>query len=375
MATTVRAQTALHRLQALGQSVWLDFISRDLIQSGELQRLVDQGLLGMTSNPTIFAKAITGSGDYDAQLREEARAGKSPARIFEALAIRDIQAAADVLRPVYDDLDGADGFVSLEVSPHLANDTEGTIAEAERLWRAAGRPNVLIKIPGTEAGLPAIAASVAKGININVTLLFDVDRYEQVAGAYMEGLERYARSGGDTPLSRLASVASFFVSRVDTLVDSQLEGRPGGKALMGLAAVANAKLAYKRFQRLFSGDGRFAPLQAQGARVQRVLWASTSTKNPAYPDLKYVDPFIGPHTINTVPTQTLEAILDHVTVKPTLAEGVEEAEAQLEALARAGIDMKAVGTKLEVDGVALFAKSYDDLLQAIEKKVAEVARA
>jgi transaldolase len=372
MATTVGAQTALHRLQALGQSVWLDSISRDLIHSGDLQRLVDQGLLGMTSNPTIFEKAITAGADYDDLLRQEAHAGKSPSQIFEALAVRDIQEAADVLRPLYDRLDGEDGYVSLEVSPHLAGDTEGTIAEAERLWKAVDRPNVMIKIPGTAAGLPAIAATLAKGINVNVTLLFDVDRYEAVTGAYLEGLERYARSGGAHPLRRIASVASFFVSRVDTLVDGLLEEKPEGKSLMGLAAVANAKRAYGIFNRVFGGE-RFAPLKADGARVQRVLWASTSTKNPAYPDLKYVDSLIGPHTVNTVPQPTLEAILDHVVVTEALSEGMGEAEAQLEALKRAGIDMHAVGVKLEADGVALFAKSYDDLLAAIEKKASAVA--
>jgi transaldolase len=373
-SVTTGTETALHRLQALGQSIWLDSISRDLIRSGELQRLVEQGLLGMTSNPTIFEKAITGSADYDDLLRQSARAGMSPAEIFEALAVRDIRDAADVLRPVYERLDGVDGYVSLEVSPHLANDTEGTIVDAERLWRAVERPNVMIKIPGTEAGLPAISATVAKGINVNVTLLFDVDRYEQVANAYMEGLERYAAGGGARPLGRVASVASFFVSRVDTLVDGLLEQRPGGAALQGLAAVDNAKLAYERFESLFGGS-RFAPLRAQGARVQRVLWASTSTKNPAYPDLKYVDPLIGPHTVNTLPAPTLEAVLDHVTAGRTINEGLDEAKQHLAALAGAGIDLKAVAKQLEVDGVGLFAKSYDALLEAIEKKAREVAPA
>jgi transaldolase len=373
-SATTGTQTALHRLQALGQSIWLDSISRDLIRSGELQRLVDQGLLGMTSNPTIFEKAITGSPDYDDLLRQTARPGVSPAEIFEALAVRDIRDAADVLRPVYERLDGADGFVSLEVSPHLAHDTEGTIADAERLWRAVERPNVMIKIPGTEAGLPAISATLAKGINVNVTLLFDVDRYEQVAYAYMEGLERYAAGTGGRPLGRVASVASFFVSRVDTLADSLLEQSPEGAALQGLAAVANAKLAYERFEHLFGGS-RFAPLRAQGARVQRVLWASTSTKNPAYPDLMYVDSLIGPHTVNTLPAPTLEAVLDHVTDRLSIKEGLDEAKQHLAALARAGIDLKAVAKQLEEDGVALFAKSYDALLEAIEKKAKEVAPA
>jgi transaldolase/transaldolase/glucose-6-phosphate isomerase len=367
----------------LGQSIWLDNISRDLISSGGLQRLVDLGLLGVTSNPTIFEKAITGSGDYDAQLRDLARAGKSPAEIFEALAVRDIQQAADVLRPVYDRLEGIDGYVSLEVSPRLAHDTEGTIVEAERLWRTVDRPNVFIKIPGTAAGLPAISATLARGINVNVTLLFDVDRYEDVALAYMEGLERYGRDAGSAAsaasaasgagsLSRVASVASFFVSRVDAMVDAQLEGRPEAATLQGVAAVANAQVAYERFQSLF-GAPRFAALERQGARQQRVLWASTSTKNPNYPDLKYVDSLIGPHTVNTVPAPTLEAILDHVTVRPTIHEGLAEAHAQLEALAEAGISMKAVAAKLETDGVEQFAKSYDALLQAIEKKARQVA--
>jgi transaldolase len=364
--------TTLHRLQALGQSIWLDNISRGLIRSGELRRLVDEGLLGVTSNPTIFEKAITGSADYDERLAALARQGTPPAQIFEALAIQDVQEATDVLRPVYERLDGADGYVSLEVSPHLAYDTAGTIAEAERLWRAVDRPNLFIKIPATEAGLPAIAASIAKGINVNVTLLFDVDRYEAVADAYLEGLERYQQSGGARPLSRLASVASFFVSRVDTVVDKQLEGRPELQHLLGVAAVANAKLAYERFERIF-GAARFAPLREAGARVQRVLWASTSTKNPAYKDTKYVDPLIGTHTVNTVPGPTLEAIKDHAEVRLTIKEGLAEAHAQLEALAGAGVDLKAVAAQLEADGVGLFAKSYDDLLASIEQKVRQVA--
>ncbi|MGH2352114.1 MAG: transaldolase [Chloroflexota bacterium] len=367
-------QPALRRLQELGQSIWLDRISRDLIRSGGLQRLVDEGLLGITSNPTIFEKAITGSADYDDQLTGLAKQGQAAPQIFEALAIQDIQEATDVLRPVYERLDGADGYVSLEVSPKLAYDTDATIAEAERLWKAVDRPNVYIKIPATEAGLPAIAASIAKGININVTLLFDVDRYEAVTSAYLEGLERYAQSGGAKPLRRIASVASFFVSRVDTLVDKQLEGRPAHQDLLGTAAVANAKLAYERFERIFNA-ARFAPLKEQGARVQRVLWASTSTKNPAYQDTKYVNPLIGPHTVNTVPDQTLDAIKDHAQVRLTIKEGLDEARAHLTALARAGIDMKSVASQLEADGVGAFAKSYDDLLASIDKKARAIAQA
>ena len=366
-----RGGNALRRLHALGQSVWLDTISRGLITSGELQRLVDAGLLGVTSNPTIFEKAISGSADYDDQLRDLARQGRSAEAIFEALAIRDIRAAADVFRPVYDRLDGADGFVSLEVSPHLAHDTAATIAAAERLFAALDRPNVFIKIPATEAGLPAIAAAIGDGINVNVTLLFDVDRYEAVANAYMEGLETLARRG--RPLARVASVASFFVSRVDTAVDALLQGKPEHAGLLGAAAVANAKVAYQRFERIFASP-RFEALRRHGARVQRVLWASTSTKNPSYKDTKYVDPLIGPHTVNTVPPPTLEAILDHADVRATLREGLEQAHADLAALFRAGVDMKAVTARLEAEGVAAFAKSYDDLLASIEQKLAVVAR-
>ncbi|MBI3970831.1 MAG: transaldolase [Chloroflexi bacterium] len=370
--TAVQASTdnAVRRLHALGQSVWLDNINRGLITSGELQRLVDLGVLGVTSNPTIFEKAIGGSADYDTQLAELARQGKRAVEIYEALAIKDIQDAADVLRPVYERLDGADGFVSFEVSPKLARDTEASIAEAERLFTAVNRPNVMIKIPGTAEGLPAIAAAIGKGININVTLLFDVDRYKQVTGAYMQGLETLAASGG--PLDRITSVASFFVSRVDTKVDGLLRGRPEHASLLGTAAVANAKLAYARFEQVFGG-ARFAALRAKGARVQRVLWGSTSTKDPAYKDTMYVDPLIGPHTINTVPPQTLDAILDHVVVAPAIQEGLDEAKAQLAALARAGVDMKQVAAELEDEGVAAFAKSFDDLLATIERKAAQVS--
>ncbi len=365
MAVTVGTETALHRLQALGQSIWLDNISRGLIHSGELQRLVNEGLLGVTSNPTIFEKAITGSADYDAQLVTLAGQGHSPAEIFEALAVQDIRAAADVLRPLYERLDGVDGYVSLEVSPRLAYDTEGTIAEAERLWHAVDRPNVLIKIPATEAGLPAIATTIGKGINVNVTLLFDVDRYAAVAEAYLQGLERYGRSDGTgagvKPLSRVASVASFFVSRVDALVDEQARGTVGRPGAPGDGGRGQRQTGLRAVR----GHLRRRPLRARsrsGARVQRLLWASTSTKNPAYPDTKYVDALIGPHTVNTVPGPTLEAIKDHATVRSTIDQGMAEAHAQLDALARAGIDLKAVAAHLEQDGVALFAKSYDALL-------------
>jgi len=369
IATTVATDTVLRRLHALGQSIWLDFISRGVIRSGELKALADEGLLGVTSNPTIFEKAITAGGDYDDQLTPLARAGKSPADIFEALAIKDIQDAADVLRPAYESLEGADGFVSLEVSPKLANDTQASIDEAARLWAAVNRPNVFIKIPGTAAGVPAIRESISRGINVNVTLLFDVDRYEEVANAFVEGLEQRVSAG--QPIARVASVASFFVSRVDTAVDALLQGRSEHQALLGTAAVDNAKVAYERFERIFAGP-RWAALSAKGARVQRVLWASTSTKNPAYKDTKYVDPLIGPHTINTVPPQTLDAIRERANVRVSIRDGLAEAHAQLEALAQAGVDLRAVAYKLEVDGVAAFAMSYDDLLASIEQKAQQI---
>jgi transaldolase len=366
-ATATRVHPQLAALAALGQSIWFDNISRGLISSGGLQALVDEGVLGVTSNPTIFEKAISGSADYDAQLKSASAATQDPEALFETLAIKDIQDAADVLRPVYDRLEGADGYVSLEVSPRLADDTEGTAAAAERLFGAVNRPNVMIKIPATQAGLSAITSTIAKGINVNVTLLFSVDRYESVAWAYVKGLEMLANAG--RPLDRVASVASFFVSRVDTLVDSQLSDAHA--ALKGKAAVANAKLAYERFESIFSSR-RFADLRAKGARVQRVLWASTSTKNPAYSPTMYVDPLIGADTINTVPPQTLDAIKEHATVKDTIRHGLSDAHGTIRALGEAGIDMHAVGERLEREGVASFAKSFDDLLATIHKKTASI---
>lgn len=376
MAVTAPEKTAsktndvLRQLYELGQSIWLDNISRHLIASGELQRLVDEGVQGMTSNPTIFEKAIAGSADYDAQMTELARQGKSTRDVFIGLAVKDIQNAADVLRPVYERLHGADGYVSLEVMPDLANDTQGTIEQAQQLWKLVDRPNIFIKIPATAEGVPAIAACVGMGLNINVTLLFDVDRYEEVANAYIEGLETLHKAG--KPLGRVVSVASFFVSRVDTLVDKLLEGKPQQRELQGTAAVANAKVAYERFGKIF-GTERFARLKADGAKVQRVLWASTSTKNPAYSDLKYVEPLIGADTVNTVPAQTLEAIKDHLRPARSVDRGVDEAHQHLKSLAAAGIDMKAVGKQLEEEGVAAFAKSFDDLLASTEKKIKQIA--
>ncbi len=359
--------TKLHDLNALGQAAWLDFIRRSYIASGELQALVEQGLRGVTSNPSIFEKAIAGSADYDDDLRRLVAEGRSVNDIYETLAIADIQRATDVLRPVYDESRGADGYVSLEVSPTLAHDTEGTIADARRLFAAVNRPNLMIKVPATPAGLPAIATLIGEGININVTLIFSVKQYEAVVEAYLSGLERLAASGGR--LSDVASVASFFVSRVDTAVDKALEAQ-GVRDLQGKIAVANSKLAYARFKELFAGD-RWQKLAAAGARYQRPLWASTSTKNPAYPDTLYVDTLIGPHTVNTLPPETLEAFMDHGVVAVTIEQGLDQARADVARLADLGIDLDAITQKLQDDGVAAFAKSFESLMNSIAQKQAQ----
>ncbi len=356
--------TKMHELADLGQAVWLDFIRRSLITSGDLQSLVDEGLRGMTSNPSIFEKAIAGSDDYDQALEALVRQGRTVDEIYEALAVEDIQRAADVLRPVYDETEGADGYVSLEVNPKLARDTEGTIAEAERLFAAVDRPNVLIKVPATPEGVPAIETLIGGGVNVNVTLMFSLDHYEAVSEAYLRGLERRAATGGD--LSQVASVASFFVSRVDTAVDEAL-AEAGHEELQGKIAIANSKVTYARFKEVFSGP-RWQKLVAQGARVQRPLWASTSTKNPAYPDTLYVDSLIGPNTVNTLPPATLEVFRDHGTVALTLEAGLDEARADLARLAEVGVDLGAITDKLQDRGVAAFAESFDSLLAGIEKK-------
>jgi transaldolase/glucose-6-phosphate isomerase len=365
------ARNPLLELQRQGQSVWQDYIRRKQTLSGELERLIDKdGLRGQTSNPTYFEKAISGSHDYDDALRALAQEGRSVGEIYEALAVEDIQAAADLFGAVYDSLDGADGFVSLEVSPDLAHDTEATMEEARRLFAAVGRPNVMIKVPGTPEGMPAIEQLISEGINVNVTLLFSLDAYEQAANAYIAGLGR--RAGGD--LSRVASVASFFLSRVDTLVDRRLEAlireteddarRAGEEALLGKAAVANAKVAYARFKSIF-GNPRFQALKKKGARVQRPLWASTGTKNPNYSDVMYVEPLIGPDTVNTMPPATLDVFRDHGVVRATVEEGLEEAEATMAALAEFGIDMGEVTAQLLDDGVKIFADSFHQLMDCI----------
>ena len=365
---------ALLRAQALGQSTWYDNIRRGLLVSGELKELIRQGVTGVTSNPTIFEKALSSSTDYDEALLELAHAGTGAAAIFEAVAVEDIQGTADLLRSVYDYTDGTDGFVSLEVSPHLAYDTEGTIDAAHRLFAALNRPNVLIKVPATPQGILAVRSLIADGINVNVTLIFSLGAYREVMEAYIGGLEERVARGGDP--SNVASVASFFVSRVDTAVDKLLQQRidTGDTRLgelLGKAAIANARKAYALFQQTF-GVQRFAALKTTGSRVQRPLWASTGTKNPAYPDTFYVDSLIGPDTVNTMPQATVEAALDHGDPQPTLEGTAQEAEATLQALAGAGIDMEQVTAKLLADGVDLFAQSYDAVLATVTAKGAQL---
>lgn len=370
------AQNPLKELNKLGQSVWLDYIRRGEIVSGDLKRLIDEdGLSGVTSNPSIFEKAIAGSKDYDAAIASLGQAGKTAREIFDSLAIEDIQNAADLFRPAYESTGGRDGFVSIEVAPGLAHDTAGSVAEARRLWRAVNRPNVLIKIPGTKEGLPAIEQALGEGININITLLFAVERYEQVAYAYLAALEKLAREG--KPLDRVASVASFFVSRIDTLVEQQLDAKlrdaraPAERAriesLQGKIAIANAKVAYQKFKEIFSGP-RFRALAGKGARVQRALWASTSTKNPKYRDVLYVETLIGGDTINTMPPATIAAFRDHGQARATVEESVAQARLDLEQLAAAGLDLRAVTAKLEEEGVAAFSRDFEKLLEVIEEK-------
>ena len=362
-------------VQRLGQSIWYDNIRRGLLDSGELKRLIEMGVTGLTSNPTIFEKAIAGSTDYDEALTELARSDKSVDESYEALVIEDIRNTADLLRPIYDRTNGVDGYASLEVSPKLAHDTAGTTAEARRLFGALDKPNVMIKVPATAEGIPAVRQLISEGININVTLIFSLEGYRQVMEAYIAGLEEYVAGGGDP--SRIASVASFFVSRVDTAVDALLEermrqGGPDVKALMGKAAIANAKLAYREFQQVF-GEERFSGLKDKQARPQRPLWASTSTKNPAYSDLMYVEALIGPDTVDTLPPATLTALLEYGKPGLTLAQGTEQAEEHLQALEEAGISMTQVTDTLLADGVKSFADSFDTLLSNISEKMAKLA--
>jgi transaldolase len=360
----------LRQLSALGQSIWLDYIRRQMIDSGELKKLIDEdGLKGVTSNPAIFQKAIGGSRDYDEAIRTLTLAGAAIETIYQALTVDDVQRAADLFRPLYDRLEGKDGFVSLEVNPHLARDTQGTIVEARRLWQALARPNVLIKVPATREGLPAIRQLIAEGVNVNVTLLFGLPRYREVAGAYIAGLEDRVAQG--RPVGRVASVASFFLSRIDVLLDPRLEKLAAAGDLIGQVAIASAKTAYTIYREIFESE-RFQKLARQGARPQRLLWASTSTKNPAYPDLKYVEPLIGPDTVNTLPPETLAAYRDHGNPLSRLAEGVDRAAGYLQRLAELGIDLDQATQQLEDEGVEKFNQPFDSLMATLKDKRREV---
>ena len=359
-----------------GQSVWLDDISRQMLNEGDLQRQIDEiGIRGVTSNPSIFEKAIAAGDAYDAAVMDLLRQGKGAEEIFEAVEVEDIQAACDLFRPIYDASAGADGFVSIEVSPGSARDAESTRIEARRLWSSVDRPNLMVKIPGTLEGAAVIEEMLAAGLNINITLLFSIASYERVANAYVAALEQ--RHAANQPIDRIASVASFFVSRVDTLVDKLIEEKIAGssdpavaaqgRALLGKVAVANAKLAYAKFQEIFEGP-RFAPLRAAGANVQRPLWASTGTKNPAYSDVLYVEELVGPDTVNTMPGKTIEAFLDHGRVSRTVDQGVASAEQVMRDLAALGVSIDDVTAQLEEEGIASFTKSFDNLIAGVEGK-------
>ena len=361
----------LHELYELGQSVWLDFTQRSLIRSGDLQDYVDKGVTGVTSNPAIFEKAIAESKDYDEQMGQLAEEGKSSKEVYEVLTVEDAREATDVLRPVFDRSEGMDGFFSLEVEPHLAHDKQGSIAAAARLFKLVDRPNLMIKIPSTEEGYGAIQKSIEEGININITLMFTLSQYERVAEAYISGLEKRLAKGYD--IHSITSVASFFVSRVDTKVDKLLDEMqtPQAKELKGKIGIANAKLAYERFKEIFHSP-RWSHLEERGGRIQRVLYGSTGTKNPEYTDVMYVENLIGPDTINTVPRETLAAFLDHGKVALTLEDNLDEARAQLGQLAELGIDLEEIGAQLLDEGIQKFIEPYDSLLKGIAEKSAEL---
>lgn len=376
------ATNPLRKLNELGQSVWHDYIRRGELVSGGLKRLIDEdGLTGVTSNPSIFEKAIAGSNDYDKAIEKYASQGLKAPEIYEHLAVEDIQNATDLFRPVYDSTKGRDGFVSIEVSPLLAHDTQATLEEARRLFRSVGRPNVMVKIPGTKQGLPAIEQALYEGININITLLFAVERYVEVANTYVKAMERRLKDG--KPIDRIASVASFFVSRIDTLIDEQLASklksaksdadRQKIESLMGKAATANAKVAYQEYKKVFLGE-RFKPLAEKGARVQRVLWASTSTKNPKYSDVLYVEGLIGKDTVNTMPTATMDAFRDHGKAKITIEDGLDEAQRDFKQLDELGVSLSAATAKLEDDGCDAFARDYKKLIAALEEKLKKLTQ-
>ncbi len=363
------SKNPLLRLSELGQSVWYDYIRRDLVEGGGLKRLIEEdGLRGMTSNPTIFEKAIAGSSLYDGDIG--AGAGKPAPQVYEDLAVRDVRGAADVFRPVHDATQGADGFVSIEVQPHLARDTQGTIVEARRLWSECSRPNVMVKIPGTAEGLPAIHQCLAEGININITLLFSVARYREVMDAYFSALEGRAAKG--QPVSGIHSVASFFVSRMDTNTDKKLDvliaaGNEKAKGLRGKMGIANARIAYEAFEEVFAGP-RFAALKAKGADLQRPLWASTSTKDPKIPDVLYVEALIAPNSVDTVPPETFDAYRDHGNPQVRIREDLPGAHATFRTLAELGISADQIFRELEEEGVKKFSDSFDSLMKTIEQK-------
>jgi transaldolase len=367
------SESRLHQLSELGQSVWIDYLSRDLLRTGELARMMrDDAVVGVTSNPTIFQKAISHGDAYDEQLRACLEQEEEAKEVFLKLAVKDVQDACDLLRTVWDEGHGQDGYVSIEVDPNLAYDTEATIEEAQRLHDLVDRPNCFVKIPATQPGLSAIEEMISRGRNINVTLIFSLERYAEVAEAYIRGLERLVESGGDP--SKVASVASFFVSRVDTEADRRLEEIGGHDELEGKLAVANAKLAYQRYKQIFAGE-RWETLAAKGATKQRCLWASTSTKNPAYRDVLYVEELIGPETVNTMPEETIQAFQDHGEVAPTLERDVDEAERVFERIAEAGVDYDDVVKTLEEEGVQKFADSFAELLDGVRAKRGELAPA
>jgi transaldolase len=367
------SESRLHELSKLGQSVWIDFLSRQMLRSGKLEQMMEEdAVVGVTSNPTIFQKAISEGDLYDEQIRTLLDELDDPKEIFWQLAEKDVGDACDLLRSVWDAGKGQDGYVSIEVDPNLAGDTEATLAEARRLHAQIDKPNLHVKIPATKAGLPAIEEMIASGKNINVTLIFSLQRYTEVAEAYIRGLERLVEAGGDP--SQVASVASFFVSRVDTEADKRLDQVGGHDDLKGKLAIANAKLAYEKYEELFSGS-RWEPLAAKGATTQRCLWASTSTKNPEYRDVMYVEELIGPKTVNTMPEETIEAFQDHGEVAPTLKQGLDEAKRVFEQLAEAGVDYDDVTRVLEEEGVQKFADSFAELLDGIKAKRGELATA
>jgi transaldolase len=367
------SKSRLHQLSELGQSVWIDYLSRDLLRTGELERMTrEDAVVGVTSNPTIFQKAISLGDAYDDQLRECLDVEDDLKEIFLRLAVRDVTDACDLLRPIWDEGQGQDGYVSIEVDPNLAYETEETIAEAQRLHELVDRANCHVKIPATKAGLPAIEEMISRGRNTNVTLTFSLERYSAVAEAYIRGLERLVDSGGDP--SRVASVASFFVSRVDTEADKRLDELGGHDELKGKLAIANAKLAYQRYKEIFAGE-RWERLAEKGASKQRCLWASTSTKNPAYRDVMYVEELIGPETVDTMPEETIEAFQDHGRVEPTLERDIDEANRVLEGFAKAGVDYDDVVRVLEEEGVQKFSDSFKELLDGIAAKRGQLAPA